>query len=187
MDSNFQYAGAVNLVVAPFFARRLLVRVLSRAVALLRNRKFADSPLEEDGFEPSVPPAKRATLSAGVRCRCGTSSAGNPGPRGFLLYMFVVPVGRIPTLLSTGVGYSVTAMAVASRSHPIATESPRAAGGSRSWRRNRQGDGRRSLTSAMIRDRGRCSARSPSRRALNAPRPRAPATNSRACSRTRSA
>ena len=25
------------------------------AVALLRNRKFADSPLEEAGFEPSVP------------------------------------------------------------------------------------------------------------------------------------
>ena len=41
--------------------------------------------------------------------------------------MFVVPVGWIPTLatlLSTGVGYSETAIAVASRSHPIATESP---------------------------------------------------------------
>ena len=67
MDSNFQYAGAVNLVVAPFFARRLLVRVLSRAVALLRNRKFADSPLEEDGFELSVPPARsRDVLASGT-------------------------------------------------------------------------------------------------------------------------
>jgi hypothetical protein len=26
-----------------------------RAVALLRNRRFADSPLERDGFETSVP------------------------------------------------------------------------------------------------------------------------------------
>ena len=25
----------------------------------LRDRKFADSPLEEDGFEPSVPPRER--------------------------------------------------------------------------------------------------------------------------------
>jgi len=48
-----------------------------------------------------------------------------------VIHMLVVPVGWIPTLatlLSTGVGHSVTAMAVASRSHPIATESPPAAG-----------------------------------------------------------
>src|SRR6516164_3241281 len=42
---------------------------------------------------------------------------------GFLFYMFVVPMSWIPaltTLLFTGVGYSVTAMVVASRSRPMA-------------------------------------------------------------------
>jgi hypothetical protein len=32
-----------------------------------RDRKFADSPLEEDGFEPSVPPSKRRQWSGGPR------------------------------------------------------------------------------------------------------------------------
>ena len=42
---------------------------------------------------------------------------------GFLFYMFVVPMSWIPaltTLLFTGIGYSVTAMVVASRSRPMA-------------------------------------------------------------------
>ena len=45
---------------------------------------------------------------------------------GFLFYMFVVPMGWIPalsTLLFTGIGYSVTAVAVASRSQPMAAGS----------------------------------------------------------------
>ena len=45
---------------------------------------------------------------------------------GFLFYMFVVPIGWLPalsTLVFTGIGYSVTAMAVASRSQPMATGS----------------------------------------------------------------
>jgi nucleobase:cation symporter-1, NCS1 family len=45
---------------------------------------------------------------------------------GFLFYMFVVPMAWIPalsTLLFTGIGYSVTAIAVASRSEPMATGS----------------------------------------------------------------
>jgi hypothetical protein len=40
MDSNFQYAGAVNLIVG---------------LMLARNRKFADSLLKGDGFELVVP------------------------------------------------------------------------------------------------------------------------------------
>ena len=42
---------------------------------------------------------------------------------GFLFYMFVVPMSWIPalaTLLFTGIGYSVTALVVASRSRPMA-------------------------------------------------------------------
>jgi len=45
---------------------------------------------------------------------------------GFLFYMFVVPIGWLPalsTLVFTGIGYSVTAMAVASCSQPMATGS----------------------------------------------------------------
>jgi len=42
---------------------------------------------------------------------------------GFLFYMFVVPMSWIPaltTLLFTGIGYTMTAMMVASRSRPMA-------------------------------------------------------------------
>ena len=45
---------------------------------------------------------------------------------GFLFYMFVVPMSWLPalsTLLFSGIGYSITAMAVASRSQPMATGS----------------------------------------------------------------
>ena len=38
-------------------------RASSRAIALLRNRKFVDSLLEGDGFEPSVPPENGALES----------------------------------------------------------------------------------------------------------------------------
>jgi hypothetical protein len=32
-----------------------------------RDRKFADSPLGEDGFEPSVPPVKETAVERGIR------------------------------------------------------------------------------------------------------------------------
>ena len=56
LDSNSQSP----LGWLPFRDRRLSqerrrARCGRGAVALLRNRKFADSPLEGDGFEPSVP------------------------------------------------------------------------------------------------------------------------------------
>jgi len=53
MDSNFQYAGAVNLFVAPF----------SDGTPPLRNRKFVRRPAGGTGFEPSVPLFERV-LSA---------------------------------------------------------------------------------------------------------------------------
>jgi len=38
-----------------------------------RNRKFADSPLEEDGFEPSVPPVKETAVERGIRGQASSS------------------------------------------------------------------------------------------------------------------
>jgi hypothetical protein len=56
MDSNFQYAEAVKLGVAPFSYTGCLGRVGAPVGVLrFRNRKFADSFLEGDGFELLVP------------------------------------------------------------------------------------------------------------------------------------
>jgi hypothetical protein len=61
MDSNFQYAGAVNLIVAPASRQR-------RGLHRLGTESSPDSPLEQSGFELWVPPACDAPGSHKVRC-----------------------------------------------------------------------------------------------------------------------
>ena len=57
----------------------------SRAMALLRNRKFADSPLEGTGFEPSVPREgnsrhNRISVRPQGSARCEVPEGLNPLP-----------------------------------------------------------------------------------------------------------
>jgi hypothetical protein len=66
MDSNFQYASAVNLIVAPASRQR-------RGLHRLGTESSPDSPLEEAGFEPSVPPRERdGSVQGFVASRCIT-------------------------------------------------------------------------------------------------------------------
>ena len=74
VDSNYRFPDA-PVMPRELESRELLdadpanplgVRVLGSAA---RNRKFADSPLEEERFEPSVPPSRVALIA--TRCRIG--------------------------------------------------------------------------------------------------------------------
>ena len=63
MDSNFQYAGAVNLVCCP--RCRGLLRTTPASPE--RRQGFApDWPPEGDGFEPSVPQRRTIKSITGV-------------------------------------------------------------------------------------------------------------------------
>ena len=76
VDTNGNRLNQARVIVNPreSHSRSFDQRLRARAPFTARNRRFFDSPLEGDGFEPSVPPGAVADIR--ITSRCGFTQVG---------------------------------------------------------------------------------------------------------------